>query len=236
MIQSIIIEDEPNNEELLRTLLKTYCPEVEVLGSVRTVKEGLEMVLKLLPEIIFLDIELPDGKGFDLLDQIRELPVRPIFTTGYDEYAVKAIRYAAFDYLTKPIDIEELQNAIQRYQEQRAQKEEPIRFYISNNGQSRILDAEQVLYLQADSGYTVFYLENDKVVSSESLSSFTKLFPDFYVQTHRSTVVNARKVTHIDGGRGGKITVANQFRVPIATRRKPEVVDLIKSKNSTLTN
>lgn len=236
MIQSIIIEDEPNNEELLRTLLRTYCPEVQILGSVTTVKEGLKMVKELLPEIIFLDIELPDGKGFDLLDQIKELPVSPIFTTGYDEYAVKAIRYAAFDYLTKPIDIQELKNAVQRYQKQRAKKEQPIRFYISNNGQSRILDAEQVLYLQADAGYTVFYMENDKVVSSESLSSFSKLFPDFYVQTHRSTVVNARKVTHIDGGRGGKITIADQFRVPIATRRKPEVVELIKSKNNTLVN
>ena len=236
MIRAIIIEDEPNNEELLRTLVSEYCPDVEIVASAATVKKGTEAILSFKPDVIFLDIELPDGKGFDLLDQIRELPTKPIFTTGYDQYAIKAIRYAAFDYLTKPIDIEELQNAISRFKDNQDHRGYSTRFYISTNGQSRILDADQVLFLEAGGGYTTFVMESDKVISSESLKSFESKFPDFYVQTHRSTVVNALKVTHIDGGRNGYATINDKFKVPIATRRKPEVVSQIKSHNNTLTN
>src|SRR5215813_1321716 len=119
MIKSILVDDEVHCLDTLNILLKEYCPEVEILQRCSSGKAALDAIEKLKPALVFLDIEMPIMNGFELLEQFTDIPFSVIFTTSYDQYAIKAIRFSALDYLLKPIDPKELINAVQKVQEQK---------------------------------------------------------------------------------------------------------------------
>jgi len=114
MLKAIIIEDERNSRELLSNMINNYCEGIQLIGEAVDVESGVKLIQKKLPDLVLLDIEIKGGTGFDLLDKLRDVPFSVIFVTGYDQYAIKAIKYAALDYILKPIDLRELRSAKRR--------------------------------------------------------------------------------------------------------------------------
>ena len=182
MINAILIDDEVHCLETLSLLLKEYCPQVHLLDQCRSAKKGLEAIEKLKPDLLFLDIEMPTMNGFEMLEQFSEVPCAIIFTTSYDQYAIKAIRFSALDYLLKPIDPKELLNAVKKVDEHR-QLPMAEQFQIllkqihgKNSGFNKIavptsegfelMPAEHVIYCEANDNYTHMFLKNKQKITS----------------------------------------------------------------------
>jgi two-component system, LytTR family, response regulator len=216
---AIIVEDEQGDAELLQSLLKKY-PNIEYCGHADSVPRARNMILELQPDLLFLDIDLYGDTAFDLLDKVMEynLHFYIIFTTAYNEYAIKAIKYSALDYLLKPIEIDALEQAISRMS-----NTDPKSFYLHakieklNNSFKKIvveqagkdiyLDPKDILYLQAvkGEGYTEIFTVKDKkdMIVSKGLGEFEKklLGPSFY-KVHRSITINTEHLEEINSAKG----------------------------------
>ena len=191
MPTAVIIEDMPAAEERLRMQLRTHCPDIEILASADTVVQGAKMLRQLQPDLLFLDIELPDGTGFDVLDILGEWSGSIIFTTGLDDQAIRAFRYAAVDYLLKPIDADLLQQAVQRaigllghqHQQQQILREVnrpsvklPQRMALHAQDKIQLVEINDIIRLEAESNYTTFYLQGHKTnLVGKTLKPFEEL-------------------------------------------------------------
>ena len=182
MIKAILIDDEMHCLDTLSMILKEYCPEVQILAVCRNGKAGLEAIEKNKPDIIFLDIEMPSMNGFEMLEQFTQIPFAVIFTTSYDQYAIKAIRFSALDYLLKPIDPKELIAAVHRVQVQkqlpateqfeilfsRIQHKESAfrRMAIPTTEGYELIEAEHILRCEADDNYTHLFLKDKRKITA----------------------------------------------------------------------
>src|ERR1017187_8510156 len=180
MIKAIIIDDEVHCIDTLSILLADYCPEVEVMDKCMSAKKGLEAIEKLNPDLVFLDIEMPIMNGFELLEQFKQIPFSVIFTTSYDQYAIKAIRFSALDYLLKPIDPKELVAAVHKVEIQRTPpSSEQFQMlmdhvYHRNSGFTKIavptaegfelIPADEIIRCEANDNYTFLFLKNKKKI------------------------------------------------------------------------
>ena len=191
-LKSLIIEDEVNNAELLKHFLSKYCPEIEVLDTCVNKAEALEALSRLKPKLLFLDIVLEDDTAFDILKEIDFSEMHIIFITAFDEYALKAFRYNAADYLLKPLQIDELLKAVQRTLKREANREfiqkkaleniaqqfketNPRLVTISNIDKVSFVKNEEIYYCKSSGRYTEFYLKDKrKLVASKSLGEYEK--------------------------------------------------------------
>lgn len=248
MIRSVIIEDEKNSQELLKIMLEEYCEGIEICGFASHVKSGIELIEKVDPQVVFLDIQINGGEGFDILDAFESPTFKVIFITGYDHYAIKAIKYAALDYILKPIDLSELKNAIQKIDITNENYE--INFdFLKNNINAPQSDLDQILipgikgynlikfnninYLQAQGSYVSIDLKDNKnLIASNSLKYYEELLPsNIFYKTHKSYLININKVSHIEPGRGGAVLLENDVKIPISYRRKTQFLSFLKSIN-----
>jgi two-component system, LytTR family, response regulator len=239
MIKAILIDDEVHCLETLSILLKEYCPQVSIAERCRSAAKGLEAIDKLKPELVFLDIEMPSMNGFEMLEQFHEIPFAVIFTTSYDQYAIKAIRFSALDYLLKPIDPKELIAAVQKIQNQRAlpsaeQFEMLLKqVHHKDTGFQKIaiptlegfelIPAEQIAYCKAEDNYTHLYLKNkNKVTACRSLKEMEEQLQDFsfFIRVHHSYVVNLNEVTKYIRGEGGYLILNDGTTVNVSRSRK----------------
>lgn len=209
---AIIIEDEERSQIVLKNLVETYCPDVEIAGTADSVSQGVRLIRNSNPEIIFLDVQINGGTGFDVLDQIDGLNAAVIFTTAYDHYALKAFKFSAIDYLLKPIDIEELKSAVRKVSAQTRRDEDQykIRNLLSN---LKHPEEEPVLLLstleavefarisdivrcEAQGAYTQVYLKDTKpVLVSKVIKEFEYLLQDYgFYRCHQSHLVNLKEV------------------------------------------
>ena len=213
-ITAIIVDDEPEAQDLLENIIKEEFPNIEIRGIASNVDEGIELIIKKKPEIVFLDIQMPRKNGFELLNELQNLDVDPtiIFTTAYDEFAIKAIRHSAFDYLQKPIKVHELAKTIARYNKESKesdfkQQSKIILEYVRKprikfNTRSGfvLVDPEEVLYCLADANYTdIFLINDDEITVSYSLSTVQQMFsnPEF-VRCGRSHLINTRYLVNVN--------------------------------------
>ena len=239
MIKAIIIDDEVHCLEALSLLLNEFCPEVEILQQCSSAKKGLEAIEKYKPRLVFLDIEMPVMNGFELLEQLSAISFAVIFTTSYDQYAIKAIRYSALDYLLKPIDPKELISAIEKVKQQgqlpMAEQFEMLLKKINgrNDGFKKIavptaegfelIPAEQVIYCEANDNYTHFMLKNKKkIIACRTLKEIEEQLTDhpFFVRVHNSYMVNLNEVTKYVRGEGGYLIMSNDSSVNVSRSRK----------------
>ena len=219
-MNTIIIDDEINSHKVLKDLLSTNHPEIKIIGSGFKVKEGLGLIASYSPDLVFLDIEMPDGTGFELLSNIPKPNFQVIFITAYNKYAISAIRSGAIDFLLKPIVSADLEVSILRAKERRNEKlaleqlkilqetqhsllhtetkSPPARIAIYNLGEITYIDVKDIIHLRAEKGCTEFYLSSDpnKVVSSLNIGVYVELFEPFdeFLQIHRSFIINLLKV------------------------------------------
>ena len=238
MIKAIIVDDEPNCCEILATLLERYCPQVKVADICYSGQAALLSIIEMNPDIVFLDIEMPHMNGFELLEKLQSVNFKLIFTTSYDQYAIKAIRFSALDYLLKPIDREELQNAVKKAM-QVIDKPMPQQLEVlmqklnkTGNGSQKIalptmeglllIAIDSIISCASERNYTILYLkEKQKLVISRPLKEMEELLEDHsFLRVHNSYLVNLKEISKYIRGEGGYLIMNDGSSVDVSRSKK----------------
>lgn len=247
-ITTLLVDDEPGSLATLEQLIQMYCPSIRVIGKAMNPIEAAAQIESLQPQLVFLDIEMPYGNAFDMLDKMKEISFEIIFVTAYNNYALKAFRYAAADYLLKPLNIDELVEAVNRITDrinsQRVdgriaalienlnnKSEKFSKIILPVNDGFLVEDVDQIMYLNAEGSYTTIHLaSNKKVMVSKLLKEFEDMLPvvDF-CRIHHSTIININYVKKFYKGRGGEVEMANGEMMLISTRKKSDFLSRFKS-------
>jgi len=242
MLKAVIIDDEKNGRNTLIGLLENYCPEVEIIGEANNVKTGIEAIKKWQPDVVFLDIEMPDGTGFDLLSQIDSIDFEVVFVTAYDNYAIKAFQCSAVDYLLKPIDNKLLISSVQKLKKTSNVKglDEKIDTLLGNTKRLNklvvpttegihIVKIENIIRCSADDYYTVFHLkDNVKITVSKTLKEYSEILENLsFFRTHQSHLINLEYVDRFVNADGGYIVMQNGDQVVVSRRRKKLLLDTL---------
>lgn len=244
MLRAIIVEDEKHNRETLKNLLTEFCPGVQVQGMAGSVEEALPLIRSVQPDLVFLDIELQTGTGFDLLAQLQDLDFEVVFTTAFEQYAIKAIKFSSLDYLLKPIDLEELQAAVAKALKRKSGAEQKARLDIllshlkpSLQPERRIclstadglefITTSDILYCEANGSYTNFHLKNDrKIVVSKNLKEYESLFDEnHFMRVHNRYLVNLREVRRYVKTEGGYILMNNDAQIGISPKNRAAFIE-----------
>lgn len=240
-IKSVIVDDEPGNIITLKELLKSYCPQVTVVGTAQNPMEGKEVIDNVNPDLVFLDIEMPFGNAFTMLDELAPVSFQVIFITAFNDYAIKAFKYAVLDYILKPVSIPELVAAVNRAAERIDEKNVNIRVdSLLNNLKAGSSNIEQIglptkdgfyfenlrniIFLEAQGSYTNIYLKgNVKETVSRSLNYFDEILPDLnFCRVHHSHIVNLNCVKKYYKGRGGYVEMENGSMIEISARKRED--------------
>ena len=239
MIKGLIVEDELYIRKGLISMIQSLDKRIDILGECESVAEAITVTRICKPDVIFLDINLKDGIAFNFLDKVKELSFQVIFITAYDQYALQALKNGAVDYILKPVDIEELEKAIDKIQisPNVAQQQKCINvvkeYLVDNRKEHMVLRLQEgyqvirfdsLMYCQSDKGYTTFYLMNNKsFVASKPIKEFEHQLPEeLFVRTHQSYVVNLKFVDKYD--KNGYIYLEGGEKIPVASRKKEEFI------------
>lgn len=239
----VIIDDELNARNTLRKFLSLYCPGVVVIAECSSVNDGVEFLITHdSPDIVFLDIHLQDGDGFDLLQRLPQIDFEIIFTTGYSEYAIKAIKYAAIDYLVKPLVADELKEAVAKVSKKKSERIKALldtnkgpltpmhgRIAVADSHGLQIVQMMRIIYCKAEGNYTLFVLTNEqKILVCKNLKEFETLLPlPSFVRIHNSYLINIEHVKSYLKGRGGQVQMSNNEFLDVARNRKQLFLDII---------
>ena len=245
MIKSVLVDDEKNALEMMEWLLKTYCPQVEIVAMCTSAEEGIAAIHKHNPDVVFLDIEMPKMNGFDMLEQFDELFFDVVFCTAYDQFALKAFKYSALNYLLKPVDPDDLVSTVQRIEKtkkipsreqfelllqnmQQPQKSTPQRIALTHNDGLVFVPTADIIYCEAESNYTsIFLADGKKIVVSKVLKEIDEALsgPDFY-RVHSSFLININRIKKFIRGDGGYLVMDNDAPISISRSRKQEFMEL----------
>lgn len=236
MIRSIIIDDDAINIDMLQNRLMKFCPQVEIISTANSVNEGIEKILLLKPDLIFLDIEIHDKTAFDLLDSLNDYNLNVILCTAYDKYALLGYKYNILGYLLKPIDVAELIRFVSKVEksinnkiqnEHLSNKNNFEFFKINNKDNIEIIKSENIIYIEAKNSYTEIHLEdNTKRIISKSIGECEDaLSQNSFLRVHNSFIININYIVRINKSKYGSITLKNNLDIPISATRKKEVSD-----------
>jgi two-component system, LytTR family, response regulator len=238
MIEALVIDDEPYSCEALVELLKKYCPEVHVAKVCHSGADALTAIKEFTPELLFLDIEMPRMNGFELLEKAGQINFELIFTTSYDQYAIKAIRMSALDYLLKPIDREELQAAVekvkQRLSRPQMQQIEMLLQKLANPAAPmlkialptmeglQLVQIDSVIWCSSDSNYTSFHLKGkERMIVSKTLKEVEELLNEHsFLRVHHSSLVNLNEISKYVKGEGGYLAMSDGSHIDVSRSRK----------------
>jgi len=240
MINCILIDDEQANIENLRALLTRHCPQVNIMAGIRTMEEARVFIERNRPDLLFLDIHMGDRTVFDLLKNLSYTDFEVIFVTAYNHYGIQAVKYAALDYLLKPIDIRELKEAVEKVEKKIATRTRTsqLEFLLENNTglfpkkialpmqqEIRYIPVRDIMYCEADNTYTSFYLqEGDHLLVSKPLKEYTDLLkPHGFVRTHQSYLVNPRFVKSWLKEDGGVLLLSTGKKIPVSRPNREAV-------------
>ena len=247
-ITTFIIDDEFQSRNLLHKMLQQYFPEIIVLGEASSIEEGLQGINEYKPDIVFLDIQLKGETGFDLLNRLPKIDFALIFVTAYDQYAIKAFRFNAIDYLLKPIVTEELIEAVNKVKQRIASsktdtKELVDQLYLDIRNPKKVHDKiaistldgfiivpiNEIIYCHANSNYTRFYLTDKKtILSSYTLKQYDEILTSqSFFRAHRSYLINLAHVKIYKKGEGGEIVMSNGDEIELARAHKAEFLHLL---------
>ena len=245
----ILIDDEQGNNENLKNLLLTYCPDVNILAIASDITDASIQIKNHAPDLIFLDIQMGADSGFDLLSILPERNFEVIFVTAFDHYGIQAIKFSALDYLLKPVDIDELIKAVAKAQKRIEQKRDNLQldFLISHlkspkdlnskialpqQQEIRYISIKDIIRCEAENTYTFFFLQNgDKILISKPLKEYEGLLhPYGFIRTHQTHLVNPRFVKSWLKEDGGSLLLENGSKIPVS-RSKREIVKTSLSRN-----
>lgn len=240
MITCVIIDDEPKNILLLQNMLKMLCPDVNVLATETEARAGVELIREVQPQLVFLDVEMPHLNGFEVLKQLEPLSFEVIFVTAFSHYAVDAFEHQATGYITKPVNAEKLQAAVntatKRIEEktinknlfsllaQNTRQEVPDKIPLSTTGGLLFVKLTDIVFCESSGNYTYFFLSDEKkIVVSRQLGEYEKLLPEnSFIRIHDKYIINLSFIKEYIKGSGGEVVLENGKQLPVATRRKEE--------------
>jgi two-component system, LytTR family, response regulator len=244
MIRCILVDDEKNSLEMMEWLLNTYCPQVKIEALCNGAESGLDAIAKYQPDVVFLDIEMPHMNGFDMLEQIDKLFFDVVFCTAYDQFAIKAFKYSALNYLLKPVDPDDLKETIRRIEVKRSvptreqmellingirnnQRQTVTRIALTTNDGMIFVSTSEILYCEAESNYTSVVLQNRKIVVCKTLKEIDEALagPDFY-RIHNSFLININQIQRFVRGDGGYVVMNDGKSVSISRSRRQEFMEL----------
>lgn len=246
MLSAIIIEDERNTRELLKSYVEEYCEGVNIVAMEGSVKQGIAAIEAHKPALIFLDIELSDGDGFQVLEHFGHISFDVIFTTAYNQYALRAFKFSATDYLLKPVDIEELQEAVKRVVEKHKQQDtaapvsnENLHVLLQNlrantstfrkivlptNTGFTVVEPTDIIRCEADRNYTyIFLADKRKILVSKTIKEYEEMLEqhDFF-RIHQSHLINLHFLKNYIRGRGGAVELTDGTVIDVAARKKAD--------------
>jgi two-component system LytT family response regulator len=246
MIRAIIIDDEPQLRKSLAKLLSVHCPSVSIAGEAECVESAFEAIKRLQPDLIFLDIRMEDGTGFDLLKKFDKINFHIIFVTAFEEYAIKAFHFSAIDYLLKPVDPEELKSAIEKLKglvnTETGLRTATLLKTISEPGKQNkkivlrtadrfhFTEISEILYCASDGNYTSFYLNGGvNILVSKTIKEYEDLLLEYgFFRAHRSFLINIAHISSYDKADGGYIIMTDNSRIPISSRKKDEFMRIVE--------
>jgi two-component system, LytTR family, response regulator len=245
MIKAVIIDDELHSVETLRWKLENYCPEVEIIGTFTDPVEGLEFLKNTPPHLLFLDIEMPMLNGFDILEELGEVPFDVIFTTAYDDFGIQAVKVSALDYLLKPIQNQDLKEAIKKFGQkslpnlsskqlevlfrnikEEDEKGKPDRIALATKESIEFVSPSDIIVCSSDSNYTLVYLQDGrKKLISRTLKEFEDMLTPFnFFRAHHSYLVNIDHVREYVRTDGGYLIMSNKMNIPVSRIKKEDLL------------
>jgi len=244
-ITSFVVEDNINALQMLIQDIKNELTELEIIGSASHIIEAVKKLQKKQPDILFLDIMLGDGTAFDILEMIPNLKSRVIFITASDEYAIKAFKFAAIDYILKPYSIEDLKESVKKAKNSLAIREEqinilndlvttpnniPTKISLHTSEKIVIVDIINIIKCKSDSNYTTFYFKDKtKIMVSKTLKYYSDLLKDNnFIRVHQSYLINKEYIKEFIKSDGGYLILQDNTTVPVSSRKKPEIISILK--------
>lgn len=248
MIKTIVIDDEVKARETILNMLETYCPDVKVIATAGSVKEGVKVLKNHSPDLVLLDIKMADGTGFDLLRKLNDIDFLVIFITAFEEFAIRAIKFSAIDYILKPLDPDELVNAVQKakgvmnkdnmsiklealYENLDMLSSNTKKIVLKTADSVHIVNLRDIIRCESEKNYTHFFtVENEKITVSKTLKEYNELLNDFkFYRVHQSHLINLAHVKRYDKKEGGFLIMDDNSSVPVSFRKKEDLMKLFKS-------
>lgn len=250
-IKAIIIDDEVSNRRLIKNLIATLNPDYEILGEAERINDAYELIQQVKPDVLFLDIKMPGGNGFQLLEKFDEVPFEVVFISGFDEYAIKAFEYNALDYILKPIDTVRFMKTLSKVQQTIETKnvspnriKEVLQTYdlkqlfisklsVHQGNQVVVLNIAEIMYIQSDNKCSVFKVaNNEKYTSSKQLSDFEFILNNhiYFIKVNKGTFINANYVTRYSKGITCLITMKDEKVIEVPRRKKSEILELLAGR------
>ena len=241
-LKAIIVEDEQVSRDILRNYIGKYCPNVELLGEASNINDAYDLIQKFELDLVFLDVEMPFGNAFDLLEKVDDRRFETVFVTAYDHYAIEALNSHASYYLLKPISIDELIKAVNHVTEIKERESDLQNKILSpkvaaTNGKITIplqdgfevLDVNDILFCKADDNYTEIHLENSKKLVSKTLKYFEMALETYdFARIHKSYLVNINAVVKYKKGKGGSVVVSNGNEILVSSSKKGTLLSYFK--------
>lgn len=246
MIRALIVDDEKRARETIREVIKLYCPEITSISEADSVPTAVEAIHAENPDLLFLDIRLNDGSGFDVLKHLKDKKPGVIFITAYEEYAIQAFKVSALDYLLKPIDPDDfsaaVKRALQKINEGKfAERMDVFMKNMENASQGvkkmtlktadsiHVINIADIVCCEADRNYTEFHLiTGEKIVVSKSLGEYEDMLPvDSFLRVHQSYLVNVAYIKRYDKTDGGFLITVNEKTIPVSTRKKEQLIQFL---------
>jgi two-component system, LytTR family, response regulator len=247
LIKAVIIDDEKQSRKTLTGLLERYCPNVMLAGEADGVRTGIALIQESSPDIVFLDIQMQDGSGFKLLDKIENINFNVIFTTAFDQYAIRAFKFSALDYLLKPIVPEELMNAVNRAETIKERNkqldgqniDELIKSYkkaseshkimLATTEKKHLIEISNIIRCESDSYYTRFYFaDGTSMIVSKTLKEIERMLSDYeFFRPHKSHLINKQYICGFLKKEGGYIVLTDGTQIPVARRKKEMVMEIL---------
>jgi two-component system LytT family response regulator len=240
MISAVIIDDIAEARSVLQKDIDSYCQNIKVIGEAEGVVSGAKLIRELNPDLVFLDIQMKDGSGFDLLDILSDTNFKLIFTTASDEYAVKAFKFSAVDYLLKPIDPDELMAAVKRIDLQKEPTnrigllkenlEQPKRIALNTLDKIHIAQVDEILRCESSINYTTFYfVDGTKLLVTKTLKEFNTLLDEHgFIRVHQSHLINTKFIREFSKA-SGNLVLKDGTAVPVSTRKKQVLMEMIEN-------
>ncbi|NVK09311.1 MAG: response regulator transcription factor [Tenacibaculum sp.] len=244
-LSAILVDDMPTALEMLQNDLTQFHPEIEIIGTAKSVVEASKALRKQQPDILFLDIMLGDGTGFDVLEIHPNLSSKIIFVTASDEYAIKAFKFAAIDYVLKPYSNEDLANAINKAKDQiKPDKEQltvlqqsitkpnqrPKKISLNTSDKIMVVNLDDIVRCQSDNNYTEFFMnDGQKILVGKTLKHFADMLKEYdFLRVHQSHLINIQFIKEFIKSDGGYLVLKNKTTVPVSVRKKNEVISVLE--------
>lgn len=245
VLRTILIDDEVLMRRTIEKMVREHCPEIRLVAQANSVSSGVTAVKRHHPDLVLLDIRMDDGTGFDLLRQLEPVDFKVIFITAYDEYAIRAIRFSALDYLLKPVDPEDLRQAVKKAEKLVVKELNAQLSVLSENIQQgnaslkkiilktydavHLVRVQYIVYCESDENYTTFHLaDSSTIITSRTLKEYEEMLCDTgFFRVHKSYLINLSWFTRFEKTEGGSVVLNNSVRVPVSSRKRELLLEML---------